>query len=204
MAVTTSPRRDTREELLETGTRLFLEKGYSGTGLQDVLKQSGVPKGSFYHFFTSKEEFGGEVVEKYSREGLAQLEATLDQEGQGHLVRLRRFFEEAVGSMDECACRGGCLMGSLGQEVANVSEPIRERIVAEMQRWSDRVARCLRDAQAAGELCPELDATHLAELCLLSWEGALLQMRIQRSTRPLETFLGVFFDDLLIAPQGAC
>jgi TetR/AcrR family transcriptional regulator, transcriptional repressor for nem operon len=189
---------DTREILLEVGNTLFMERGYAGTGLQDILRGAGVPKGSFYHHFGSKEEFGLQLVERFAAVGLAELERRLAEETLPHLQRLRRFFEAAVeGLGQQGCCRGGCLMGTLGHELANVSEPIRQRVTALFRRWQGRIEGCLRSAQEAGELPGESDPAQLAAYCLLAWEGALQQMKIQRDTAPLRVFLAVTFGPLL-------
>ena len=195
---------ETREILLDVGNTLFMERGYAGTGLQDILQGAGVPKGSFYHHFGSKEEFGLQLVERYAAAGLAELERQLADETLPHLGRLRRFFECAVGGLgEEQCCRGGCLMGTLGHELANVSEPIRERVTALFRRWQGRIEGCLRQAQEAGELPAEIDPAQLADYCLLAWEGALQQMKIQRDTAPLRVFLAVTFGRLLAGATGS-
>ena len=161
---------DTRDLLLATGTALFMERGSAGTGLQDVLQHSGVPKGSFYHHFQSKEGFGLELVERFAAIGLAQLDEQLADDTLPHLLRLRRHFEAAGAHLaGEGCCRGGCLMGTLGQELANVSEPIRERVTALFRRWQGRIEGCLRRAQEAGELAAGEDPARLAEYVLLAW-----------------------------------
>lgn len=189
---------DTREILLGSGGALFLERGYTGTGLQDILQHAGVPKGSFYHHFGSKEDFGLELVERFAGAGLAHLEAHLADQSRPHLARLRAFFESSAAGLEgEGCCRGGCLIGSLGHELANVSEPIRERVEGLFRRWRGRIEGCLRSAREAGELPADSDPGQLAEYCLLAWEGAVQQMRIRRSPQPIRTFVETTFSRLL-------
>ena len=189
---------DTREILLGSGGALFLERGFTGTGLQDILQHAGVPKGSFYHHFGSKEDFGLELIERAADAGMRQLDADLADESLPHLERLRRHFEGAAAHLaGEGCCRGGCLIGSLGHELANVSEPVRERVEAIFRRWQGRIEGCLRRAQAAGELGGDRDPAELAEYCLLAWEGAVQQMRIRRSEQPVRTFVKTTFSQLL-------
>ena len=194
--------RDSRELLLQAGMELFLERGYSATGLQDILERAGVPKGSFYHYFGSKEEFGLEVLERYARQATEVAEEHLgmaDGEQRPILERLRGYYEAQAEKLTSCSCRQGCLMGSLGDELANVSEAIRASVESRSRSLLDRLAQALREAQKAGELSPDADPDRLADFCNASWQGALHQMKIRRSPAPLQTFLTTIFDDLLTA-----
>jgi TetR/AcrR family transcriptional repressor of nem operon len=195
--------RDSRELLLQAGTELFLERGYSATGLQDILERAGVPKGSFYHYFGSKEEFGLEVLARYARRAAEVAEQHLGEGGDGEqrpiLERLRGYYEAQTEELTTCACRQGCLMGSLGDELANVSEAIRASVESRSHGLLARLAQALREAQEAGELSPGADPDRLADFCNASWQGALRQMKIRRSPEPLHTFLTTVFDELLPA-----
>lgn len=182
---------------------LFLERGYSATGLQDILERAGVPKGSFYHHFGSKEEFGLEMLDRYARQGLEVLEEHLAANGDGTerpvLGRLRGYYEAQAELLESCSCRQGCLMGSLGDELANVSDAIRDQIDSRSRRFLERIARALEEARERGELRPGADTDRLAEFCQASWHGALHQMKVRRSPEPLQIFLTTVFDELLTA-----
>lgn len=195
--------RDTRELLLQAGMELFLERGYSATGLQDILERAGVPKGSFYHHFGSKEEFGLEMLERYARQGIEVMEQYLAADGDGAgrpiLARLRGYYEAQAEALTTCSCRQGCLMGTLGDELANVSEAIRAKVESRSSRFLERLRRALHDAQEAGELRRDTDPDRLAEFCQAAWQGALHQMKVRRSPEPLQAFLTTVFDELLTA-----
>jgi len=195
--------RDTKELLLQAGMELFLERGYSATGLQDILERAGVPKGSFYHHFGSKEEFGLEMLDLYASQGIEMMEQHLAEQGNGDerpvLGRLRGYYEAQAEVLASCSCRKGCLMGSLGDELANVSEAIRDKVECRSGRFLERIAQALREAQERGELRPGADTDRLAKFCNASWHGALHQMKIQRSPEPLQIFLTTVFDELLTA-----
>ena len=187
----------TKDQLLDTGKRLFLDRGFTGTGLRDLLAETGIPKGSFYHHFSSKEDFGLRVVESAAADGYELLDARLSEQGVAHLERLRGFFEDLVHNLALEKCRGGCLMGTLGQELANVREPMRRRIEALSRKWVSRVAKCLSQARKEGELSSDVDPKGTAEFLFLAWEGALQQMRIRHHRAPLDAFLTVTFEQLL-------
>ena len=190
----------TKADLIEAGTSLILEKGYNHCGLDEILKAAGVQKGSFYHFFKNKEEFGLQVVDAHSEGRLAQLDRDLGDANHRPLERLRRFFEGSARRHRDLGYRKGCLFGNLGQEMADQSEAFRTRLEEVLGQYRARIAACLREAQAAGDLRVDMDADRLADFCLNSWEGALLRMKVAKGYRPLEDFLTVMFETVLKSP----
>ncbi len=187
----------TRDTLVRTGTRLLLRSGYRGTGVQDVLAEAGVPKGSFYHYFESKEALGLEALRAYSESHSELLERHLGDRSRPPLQRLRDYFADLICSFEEGEWSTGCLIGTLSQELAGQNETFRQEIEEIYGRWRGRIADCLREAQAGGELRADADAESLADFCLSSWQGALQHMKVERSDRPLRRFEQVLFGSVL-------
>lgn len=187
----------TKIALLKTGARFLKEKGYNHTGIQEVLQATGVPKGSFYYYFKSKEDFGLEIIENDACEHNRVLDKYLKDETLSPLTRLRRYFEAKYEEFGSLQCREGCLLGNLGQELADQNERFRLRLEEMFAQWRDRYVDCLQQAQAVGEIAPDLDVRVLADFCLNSWEGALQQMKVTKSPAPLQTFMIVMFDVVL-------
>jgi TetR/AcrR family transcriptional repressor of nem operon len=183
----------TRDLLLEAGRRTFLQKGFNNAGLDGILQTAGVPKGSFYYYFGSKEDFGLEVLDRFDRDHREFLDRVLGDESLPPLERLRRYFESICERLESCQCREGCLIGNLGQEMADHSEAFRARLEGIFAGWVDRYAACLAQGQDRGEIATTLDARELAEFWLNSWQGALLRAKTMRSSAPLRTFLHVMF-----------
>lgn len=177
-----------RDRLLDAGRRLFWHRGFNDVGLNEILKQAGVPKGSFYHHFTSKERFGVEVVDHFAADSLAILDHFVQSDGPA-LDRLRRFFESQRAFYAGNGCRDGCLLGNFGQELAESSEPLRQRIEAHLERVRGRLESCLDEAQQRGELGSELDVAAFADVLLSAWHGALLRMKVEKNLRPVDAFL---------------
>jgi len=183
----------TRDLLLEAGQRTFWEKGYSNAGIEAILNTTGVPKGSFYHYFGSKQDFGLEVLDRFDHDYRARLDSILGDETRSPLERLRHYFETVCERLESRQCREGCLIGNLGQEMADHSEAFRSRLEKIFAGWVDRYAECLAECQRRGEMENTLDARELAEFWLNSWQGALLRAKTMRSSAPLKTFLNVMF-----------
>lgn len=186
-----------RERLLETGLGLIHERGYHATGIQDILSNADVPRGSFYHYFPGKEAFCLAVIDLYAERGYQRLDAHLNADRYPPLQRIRRFFDETRALYAAGNCRRGCLLGNLGQELADASERCRRRVNRHLEHWTQRLADCLREAQSNGELGREIDADDYAAVLLNSWEGALLRMKLTRSVGPLDAFTRLYFDGVL-------
>ena len=145
-------KRDTKTELIRAGMELIGTQGYNATGIGAILKQAGVPKGSFYHYFESKEEFGLTIIETFTEKFLKRVDAYLLDDSLTPLNRLRTFLEKGLEQAESHQFTTGCLIGDLAQELAAKNERLRVRLDAVMLSWSERFAACLREAQEAGEL----------------------------------------------------
>ena len=189
----------TKTALLDAGKRVFLERGYNHSGIEAILQEAGVPKGSFYYYFDSKEDFGLQVINRCTQEYAAHLERFLGDRGLQPLDRLRHYFESIIQRLESQQCRNGCLVGNLSQELADQSEVFRARLEEVFEEWCGRYAACLEEAQRAGDIPAHLDARELAEFCLNSWQGSVLRAKAARNTAPLRVFLNVLFGQVLRA-----
>jgi TetR/AcrR family transcriptional repressor of nem operon len=196
-------RNTTRDQILQVGTDLIARQGYTATGIDAVLKQAGVPKGSFYYYFASKEEFGLAVIDRFAARFEARLAEFLDDPAHSPLQRIRNYLDAALARLDRIQCTRGCLIGNLGQELADQNERFRARLDAVFAGWKGRFAACLHQARDAGELDADLDPEAAAEFLLSGLEGAILRVKVTRSTRPLRDFVAVLFSTVLRSPRTA-
>lgn len=182
----------TKERLLEEGLAMLLERGYNDLGIQAILARTGVPKGSFYHHFPSKEEMALGVVDLYVSLGHELLEVTLAPDGRPPLHRIRGFFERL---RELYATQGylGCLLGALGQELSGANEVFRKRIEECVASIAGRIAGCLEEARDGGDLPTGVDCQGYADALVNAWEGAALRSRLLRSPAPLDAFLDFYF-----------
>jgi TetR/AcrR family transcriptional repressor of nem operon len=188
---------NSRAALVEHGTQLMLRSGYAATGLNELLKAAGVPKGSFYNHFDSKEAFGVELVQRYYDAQDRLLVSLLTQTDRSPLERLRSYFDVLLQrAVDTSPPERGCLLGMLALEMSGSSEPLRASLSDVLRRWQARVAELLRQAQIAGELAPEQDPQPLAAMLLDGWEGALMRARASGDLDSLRTSLDLAFSRL--------
>src|ERR1700739_2300149 len=131
---------NSRADLLEQGTQLMLRSGYAGTGLVELLEAAGVPKGSFYNHFESKEAFAVELVRRYYDAHDRRLASLIGQPGRAPLERLRSYFEDLRRrAVDASPQARGCLLGMFALEMAGSSEPLRQTVSDVFRRWQGRV-----------------------------------------------------------------
>lgn len=187
---------DTRESLIRCGCAILTERGFSASGIDGILKQVGVPKGSFYYYFASKEAFGQAVIEYYGRYFARKLDRCLLDASLPPLERLRIFIRDAGLGMAQYDFKRGCLVGNLGQEINVLPESYRRQLGDILQQWQQRVACCLRLARDAGQLAAGADCEGLAEFFWIGWEGAVMRARLATSAQPLQRFAEGYFAGL--------
>ena len=192
-------RTDTRNALVWCGTELLTERGFQITGIDEVLKRVGVPKGSFYHYFKSKDHFGHAVIDNYEAYYAKKMDRIFNDYSQSPLQRLVNFTVNAKNGMVKFDFKRGCLIGNLGQELAALDTQFRERLEGVLLSWEKRVADCLREAIDIGELLPGQDPQALSRFFWVGWEGAILRSKLMRSLEPIDQFTSIFFRSVLIS-----
>lgn len=184
----------TRESLLRCGVELCTERGFQVTGVDLVLKRVGIPKGSFYHHFTDKREFGEAVIQSYAAFFQKLLDRTLGDAAVPPLQRLRSFIAEAQRGMAKFHFQRGCLVGNLGQELGGLDDRFRLQLEDVLLSWQATMAGCLRDAISRGEIRRTLDPDQLAAYFWIGWEGAILRAKLTRNSEPMKLFARMFFE----------
>jgi TetR/AcrR family transcriptional repressor of nem operon len=178
---------DVRETILETGQRIMAGKGFSAVGLNEILTAAGVPKGSFYHYFGSKDAFGEALLERYFEDYLAGLDKTLSQPGMTMAQRLMSYWREWQETQSFFDCQGRCLAVKLGAEVADLSETMRLALKRGTSGITSRLARAIATGVAEGSLSIDEDPGRVAESLYQLWLGASVMVKIVRNTEPFET-----------------
>lgn len=187
---------ETRELLIRAGLEVLTEKGFSTTGIDEVLKRVSVPKGSFYHYFDSKEAFGATLIDRYASYFAHKLERHFNDESKKPLARIWAFVADAQDGMARFDFRRGCLVGNLGQEMAALPESFRARLNAVFCDWERYLARCLEAAKQLGEIPTAVDCELQASFFWIGWEGAVLRAKLVRDAKPMEIFAHQFFAGL--------
>ncbi len=189
--------RDTRYVILEAGADLVHRRGFHHTGLGDILRTAEVPKGSFYFYFRSKEDFGLALVDYHAERLAAAAERLMASDGSSPLARLRRFFTGMREHFARYGYERGCPIGNLAQEMSDLSPLMRERVRGVLAGICGRFAVLLSEAKKRGELPAGLNPESTGAFILDAWEGALLRMKVEKSPEPLVRFGKFVFEKLL-------
>ena len=186
-----------REKLLDHGVRLLRSGGYHGTGLQEILNVANVPKGSFYNYFHSKEDFGAEIIQHYTNPFIEQLNLHLEHSGADALGAIKRYFGELISELEKDEFRGGCLLGNLMGEIGDTSDTCRKSLQEAVDRYRNLLRAGLEMAQQQGTARMDKSSGEMADLLLNAWQGALLRAKIEKSAAPVrqccDDLLGDFF-----------
>jgi TetR/AcrR family transcriptional repressor of nem operon len=189
---------DTRAILIDEGLTALLSHGYEGAGIGPILKSAGVPKGSFYHFFASKEEFASAVLASYcDNNQKVRTRLLFADNTKSPLRRLRDYFEYHEREYEAGDATRGCLLGNLSQSIAAHSEVLQRELHRSFTAWQDDFKAVLREARDTGELPEHLDPDETAAFLIDAYEGALVRMKGEGNIKPLQRFSTMILDGLL-------
>jgi TetR/AcrR family transcriptional repressor of nem operon len=176
---------NTRQHILDTGYRIIAGKGFSSVGLNEILTTAGVPKGSFYHYFESKEQYGQTLLEEYFNRYLTTIDTLLQSDATSGHERLMRYWQQWLNSQcDECADQK-CLVVKLSAEVADLSDAMRLTLRDGTDQVVARIATLIETGVADGSL-PPLEPRSTAQMLYQLWLGASLLGKLHRNSDALE------------------
>lgn len=176
-------------------------RGYHGTGVQEIVQAAGIPKGSFYHYFASKEDFALQALDYIYAPRLERYQAALGDCAISPRQRVLDYYADLVAHFARKEKpEYHCFIGSLSFEMAELCPPISNRLSEILEQSVYLLATCLEQARSAGEIASGCDCPALAEFISNAWEGALLRMKVSGNIVPLQ----VFFQQLerLLAPAA--
>lgn len=190
-------KKETKTHILEMGAQIVHQKGFNATGIQEVLNAAAVPKGSFYFYFKSKEEFGLQLIDYFSDFLFSKMDELLKADNVAPLNKLWNYFEWFLVYFEQNNFTGGCPIGNLAQEMGDLNDSFREKLKPVFDKMKANIAQCLEEAQQKGDLSPALDIFNLSDFIVSSWQGALLQMKVMKNTAPVRNFERIVFNSLL-------
>ncbi len=178
--------------LLEKGMELLWSKGYNATSVNDIVMAAGVPKGSFYFYFDSKEDFAVKAIEMYFELQFTPLQAILNNRSDSPKERLLNFYEYRNKILkEELDCKMGCLASNLGNEMSEHSENIRKIIYEKEKIVKDEIAAVMEEAQKYGEIGTTTKATDIVAFIEDAGKGAMTSMKEMQSSYPIDNFMNM-------------
>ena len=177
---------DVRQHILDTAKPIILGKGFSAVGLTELLSEARVPKGSFYHYFKSKELFGEALLDSYFSDYHARLHERLTQTGMSAAERLLSYWTIWLETQSSEGTEGKCLTVKLSAEVSDLSEAMRSALQNGTRRIIDCLAECVREGALDGSLPGDIDAQNTALTLYNLWLGATLLTKVRRDRSALD------------------
>lgn len=192
----TADKTDIPNRLTEAGYLLFTKHGYNATGIQQIADQAGVPKGSFYNHFDSKEAFAAAIVSHYTKWVGQAWDTCMADAPAEPLAAIRHVFARFIQHHENTECQG-CLVGNFAAEVTESSTLCREMLSESARDWRQRLSTLVRQAQDAGAVRSDVSADQVSAFLWDAWEGALLRMKIEHSPEPLKQTVSLVLDHFL-------
>ena len=180
---------ETIDNILEIGTDLILKNGYNNIGLNKILEAANIPKGSFYYYFKSKQDFGIQVIKFYSENSLTFLNGYLTDASKEPKERIISFFEDMQKVYVDKEFKEGCLLGNSSLELSDMSEAFSNSVANELNKWQDCFELCIKEGQDANTIKKEESAKDMSDFILTTWEGSLLRMKSSKNTDSIATFI---------------
>ncbi|TWF56753.1 TetR/AcrR family transcriptional regulator [Neorhizobium alkalisoli] len=193
----------TRQKLIAEGLKSMIVNGFDGIGLNAILDAAGVPKGSFYYFFKSKEAFAGAILEEYERVYVDLRNDILGDLSHSPLQRLRNYFDEVERIHRAETPLGGCLYGVLSQTAATRSPEFKAKLAQVFFRWETQLGGLLEEARSAGEIDPALDTKEAAAFLIDAYEGMLVRMKVDGEGDAFDRFRRFAFGALATRKQAS-
>lgn len=186
----TSNRLDKRELILAKGSEVMTRRGYHGTGVLEIVQAARIPKGSFYHYFDSKEAFAQQALEHVYAPRLARYAQALGDSRFSPRERVLRYYGELLEHFArQEKPEYHCFIGSLSFEMAELSPPIAAKVESILQASARILQDCLEQAREAGELAADEDCASLAGFIGFAWQGALARFKVGAGLAPLNAFM---------------
>jgi len=183
---------ETRETIIQVGMRLFSCDGFMLTSLDRILTEGKVTKGSFYHYFASKDALGKTVLERYAHAYSERLSRFLTPSEVSPLTRLKTFIMDDLDHMITCHYQSGCLVNKLSQEYNFLSDDMKQLVERTLTSWQAQTCICLQEAIDVGEVPSSIDSERLSSLIWTSYHGALQRARNTRDVMPVHIFMEDF------------
>ena len=188
---------DTRERIIETGAGIIHRKGFNHTGIQEILKAAAVPKGSFYNYFKSKEDFGLQIIDYFSAHFTRVAKKTLEDTSVSPLNRLYGLLTAFMEHFESQNFAGGCPIGNLAQEMGDLSPAFRQKLKESIDMMAETYRRVLVEAQEVRKISKNLDVKEAAYFIVAGWHRAIIQMKLEKSMTPLKNHRKFVFEYIL-------
>ena len=184
-----------KRRVIEESAKLFYFNGYINTGLKEILEVCKIPKGSFYNYFSSKEDFGVAVINFYTEKHLLEWTTRINSNSQDN-EKLIQVFLDITKDYDCSESQKGCLLGNLAAEISAASDKCRNALAVAIKSFKEVLIERIIIGQANGEFTTAIAPERIADLIWNNWQGSLLELKVKKSIEPLQNNLQTLFNCL--------
>ena len=182
------------EDIIGKGTELFRKKGYNNVGINEILKACEIPKGSFYNFFETKDDFAEKVIDNYGEDSLKMITRSLSDQSRSPLDRLKDFYLMLIERNEKDGFDSGCLVTNLSMEVGGFNRKISNATNRSFTSWVKEIAKCVQEGQLKREIIDHLPAEDIAEYTHTGISGAFSRMKVNKDRTYLDKWYAMTFD----------
>ncbi len=179
---------ETRQKLIETGAYLFHRQGYNNTGLSQILTESRIPKGSFYFHFANKKQFALATIDYFNQQFSQLVNETLNNKELTPQLRFTHFHQAVLLQYKKMNYQAGCPIGNLTQEMASLDPAFQDKVSSSFGKIEEHFADLIADIEQTHQLNHSTNNLQLAQFIVNSWEGAVLRMKAEQNSYPLQNW----------------
>jgi TetR/AcrR family transcriptional repressor of nem operon len=188
---------EVRQRLLAAGLELIFTCGFNGCGVQEITAAAGIPKGSFYNYFVTKDAFAVAVLEEYWKWVEKNFCSILRNPKVKPRDRIAKYFRAMTDEKQARRFTLGCLIGNLSLEISDSSPDARQKLANIFKRWQEPIAATLREAQEGNELSRDRKVDDLAAALIEAWEGAVMRGKVEQQRESYRRFESITLPRLL-------
>ena len=182
-----------KQDTIRKGSELFRKQGYHNTGISDILRACNIPKGSFYNYFHSKEDFCVKVLDYYGDSQLEFTESKLKGRDLSPVERLMDYYNALIAINKLEDHKNGCLVNNISNEMGGLNEQLAAAANRNFMKWIDLIARAVAKGQAVSEIRNDMGALEIAEYLHGSFYGVLSRVKVTGNTENLNDWFNMTF-----------
>jgi len=170
-----------KKDIIRHGVDLFRRQGYHNTGISDILYTCDIPKGSFYNYFKSKEDYGIQVLNYYGDSLLEFMKNKMKSGGDSPIEKLKELYNAFIEIVEREEIKSGCLVNNISNEVGGLNDKFAEAADKIFRKWIDEIARVVAKGQAINEIRNDMGALEITEYLHSTFYGLLSRMKVTRN-----------------------
>lgn len=182
------------DEILDVGYDVLRKYGYHNIGVNQILKKAGIPKGSFYNFFESKEDFAIKVMERYGETNANWMQDFFDGSQVTPIESLKSFYKFMIDLNEKDNFLSGCIINNMSVEVGRINDTMALKANQQFTNWLHILASVIKKGQDLKEITNRFTALDIAEYLHAGFYGTLSRMKVERNRVYMDLWYKMSFE----------